>query len=72
MKQHPLSKSDFLTIELFFKLRTIILYLALKRSTQPTDPFTPKYNSIYLEDLKHHRPFLDMDYEALYDEINSH
>lgn len=72
MKQHPLSKSDFLTIELFFKLRTIILYLALKRSTQPTDPFTQKYNNIYLEDLKHHRPFLDMDYEALYDEINSH
>jgi Ser/Thr protein kinase RdoA (MazF antagonist) len=69
MKQHVLKKSDFLQIELFFKLRILILYLALKRSTQPTDPFTQKYNSIYFEDLKNHRPFLNMDYEALYDEI---
>lgn len=69
MKQHTLKKSDFLRIELFFKLRTLILYLALKRSTQPTDPFTQKYNSIYFEDLKQHKPFLNLDYDVLYEEV---
>ena len=68
-KEHTLTKADFTHIELFFRLRMIILYVALKRSTEPTHPFTVKFNSLYIDSIQHHEPFLMIDYHALYDEI---
>gem|GEM_PF-6667670 len=69
IKKQPITKADFMTLDLFFRLRMIILYVALKRSTQKTDPFTEKYNSIYLDLIHHNQPFLDLDLDKLYDEI---
>lgn len=67
---HPMSKADFLTIPLFLRFRTIVLYLALKRSTQKTDPFTMKYNGLYLDSIQQNLPFLQVDFEMLYQRIN--
>ena len=69
MKKHTITKSDFMTLDLFFRLRMIILYVALKRSTQKTDPFTEKYNNLYLNLIRDNQPFLDLDFDKLYDEI---
>jgi Ser/Thr protein kinase RdoA (MazF antagonist) len=69
LKKHTITQSDFKTLDLFFRLRMIILYVALKRSTKKTDPFTEKYNAIYLDLIRNNQPFLDLDFNKLYDEI---
>lgn len=67
--RYPIYKSDFLTLERFFRLRILILYIALKRSTDPKDPFTAKYNEIYVPLIQSNTPFLELDYIALYEQL---
>ena len=67
--EHTFTKDAFLSLELFFRLRMIILYIALKRSTSPLDPFTAKYNALYLDSIKHHKPFLNVSYSDIYEKL---
>lgn len=67
--RYPLFKSDWIQIEHFFRLRILILYLALKRSTDTKDPFTVKFNQIYLPLIQSNAPFLNLDYESLYEQL---
>lgn len=67
LSTNKISKEDFLTIDLFLKLREIILYIVLFRTVDTEESeFAKKYIEIYRDRIIQRTPFIELDWNKYY------
>ncbi len=67
LTQYPLSKSDYLEIPRFLKLRKLVLYIVFHRSSDlTTDAFARHYVEIHRDLIIKDLPVIDLDFEKYY------
>lgn len=63
ISKHLLSKEDFLTIELFLKLRELILYIVIYRTLDIEESaFAKQYIALYRQRIIDKTPFISLDW----------